>query len=350
MDVDPSIGVVLVKGDDEILVAEQMARIVDAMVGDEDRSLVLDEFTIDDLVLDGGGYSMAAVIDSLETPPFLTERRVVLFRHAGVFSTKDSVAPLVDHLVDPLGSNSLVIVWEKDPRPNRSSRNSAVPKSLLDAIGAAGGKVVDASPGRKTAEWVEGRLASSTLAFDAATRRAIVEHLGSDVSRLPALLETLESVFGPGTRVGVADIEPYLGASGDVAPWDLTDAIDAGDATRALDVLGRMLAGGGRHPLQVMATLINHYLRIARLDDPEVTGETQAAEVLGIKGSTFPAKKALEAARRLGSDRVGEVIDLLARADLDLRGATAWPPELVVEVLVARLAGRNRRGATAGRR
>ena len=33
---------------------------------------------------------------------------------------------------------------------------------------------------------------------------------------------------------------------------------------------------------------------------------------------------------------------LLAEADLDLHGAKAWPSELVVEVLVARLAGRSR--------
>ena len=33
----------------------------------------------------------------------------------------------------------------------------------------------------------------------------------------------------------------------------------------------------------------------------------------------------------------------LARADLDLRGAKAWPPELVMEVLVARLARLSRR-------
>jgi DNA polymerase-3 subunit delta len=91
-----------------------------------------------------------------------------------------------------------------------------------------------------------------------------------------------------------------------------------------------------------MATLTNHYLRMLRLDDPDVRGEKAAAEVLGIKGSTFPAKKALTGAERLGSDRLAEVVELLARADLDLHGARAWPPDVVVEVLVARLAGRTR--------
>lgn len=346
MDVDPSVPVVLVKGDDEVLVGEQVTRLVDAFVGDGDRGLVLDEFGIDDLATEDDDYSMATVLDALETPPFLSDRRVVVVRHAGVFSTKDAVAPLVAHLADPLDTNSLVIVWEKDPRPNRGSRNSAVPKSLLDAIGGAGGVVVDASPGRKTDSWISDRLAEGPLVFDAAARRLVVDHLGTDAGRLPGLLETLVAVFGEGARVSSTDIEPYLGETGDVVPWELTDAIDAGDVERAMGVLHRMLTGGGRHPLQVMATLTKHFLNVARLDDPDIGGEKGAAEALGIKGSTFPARKALDVSRRMGSDRVADAIALLARADLDVRGAKAWPPELVVEVLVARLAGRNR-GAAA---
>ena len=79
-----------------------------------------------------------------------------------------------------------------------------------------------------------------------------------------------------------------------------------------------------------------------RLDGAEVTGEKEAAELLGLKGSTFPAKKALGQTRRLGHERVVRAIDLLAEADLDLRGGKAWPDHLVLEVLVARLATMSR--------
>ncbi|MBU3701345.1 MAG: hypothetical protein FGM58_04775, partial [Acidimicrobiia bacterium] len=154
MDVDPSVPCVLVKGDDESLVSDAVKRFVDSFVGDGDRSLLVDEFDIDDLVAEDGAYGMAAVLDALQTPPFLSDRRLVLVRHAGVFSTKDSVAPLVELLAAPEGLNSLVLVWEKDPRPNRSTRTAAVPKSLLDALSSAGGVVVDASPGRKSVEWL----------------------------------------------------------------------------------------------------------------------------------------------------------------------------------------------------
>ena len=62
-----------------------------------------------------------------------------------------------------------------------------------------------------------------------------------------------------------------------------------------------------------------------------------------MKGSTFPAKKALAQSKRLGSQKLKTAYGLLADADLALRGAKAWPPELVMEVLVARLANLSRR-------
>ena len=90
-----------------------------------------------------------------------------------------------------------------------------------------------------------------------------------------------------------------------------------------------------------MATLHTHYGRILRLDGAG-GGRRAAAAVLGMKGSTFP-RKALQQSRRLGTERVRRAVELLAAADLDLRGVTAWPEETVMEVLVARLAHLSRR-------
>lgn len=351
MNVNLTAPVFLVKGGDDVILGDEISSLVAQLVGDGDRTLLLAELSVADHALDDGGYTIGPIIDASQTFPLLSNRRVVLVRHAAVFSNKDACAPLVRYLADPLETTSLVLVWEKDPRPNRQPKTPAVPKSLADAVTGAGGVVIDTSPGTGKAQggWLDDRITSSSLKFDPASRRLLVDHLGSDVGRLPALLEMLESVFGAGTKVSAPDIEPYLGESGDVAPWDLTDAIDSGDLSGALDVLQRMMIGGGRHPLQILATLSNHYLRMIRLDDPDIRGDKQAAEVLGMKGSTFPAKKALDGARRLGSDRLAEIATLLAQADLDLHGTKAWPPELVVEVLVARLAGRNRSSSGSAR-
>jgi DNA polymerase-3 subunit delta len=186
-------------------------------------------------------------------------------------------------------------------------------------------------------------LKGGPVRLDGHATARLSEHLGGDMGRLEGLLDTLASAYGPGATVTTADLEPFLGEAGSLAPWDLTDAIDAGETATALSVLHRMLVAGDSHPLVVMAQLHRHFRQIMQLDGAEVTSAEQAAEVLGIR-SAFPAKKALGQSRRLGTARTARAIRLLAQADLDLRGVTALSGETVLEVLVARLCQLGRQG------
>lgn len=340
----------LVKGDDEVLLHETVRALVHALVGGGDRALMVDELDLTRYEVDGQ-VQAGPIVDAAQTPPFLTDRRVVVARQCAVFTTADAVAPLVGYLARPLATTSLVLVWERPPRPG--ARLGRVPAKLVDAL-KRGGVVLDAAAGtgRAREQWFDDQLRSAGVRLDAAARQAVVERIGEDSGLLVGLLSTLVAAFGPGRALGLDDVRPYLGQEGGVKPFELTDAIDRGDVTGALDRLQRLLEGGGWHPLQVMATLTSHVLRMMALDGAGVGDERAAAELLGLKGSTFPARKALQQGRRLGTDRLRELTVLLAQADLDLRGGRAWPPELVVEVLVARLASRTPRssGERAGGR
>jgi len=339
-----TVPVVLVTGDDDVLVGEAVKAAVEAALEGEDRSLALEELDESHYRLeeDGGDFSTSRLIDAARTPAFLTSRRVVVGRHLGRFGTKDEVAPLVGLLTDGLTDTRLVLVWERGVDPRQQKLNQ-VPKSLKEAVEVAGGRVQSCSVGRgrEADTWLRSRMDAADVNLDGGARALIAERVGEDRTRVVGLLETLTAVFGPGTQVGVDDVDPYLGGSGQVPPWELTDAIEAGDVAKAIDRLHRMLHAGGRHPLGVLATLHGHYARLLRLDGAGIADEQGAAEVLGVKG--FPAKKALTVSRRMGSERIGRAIRLLSDADLDLKGRTAWPPELVAEVLVARLASMNRR-------
>lgn len=343
MKVDTGAPAFVVKGDDEVLRRDAVSDLVDALVGDGDRSLIVEE--LDSMSYDtGDGMDISPIVDALQTPPFLTDRRVVLARQAGVFSNKDAVAPIVAWLADPLPSTALVLVWERAPQPG--TQLGQVPKSLLEAVKKADGVVIDTKVGRSRgdrAAWIAEEIRGSGLSLDKASRARLEAHVGEDLDRVRATLSTLIGAFGPGASVSVDDLEPYLGSQGQVAPWDLTDAIDRGDVAGALAQLERMIGAGARHPLQVLSTLHGHYSAMLRLDGAGVGDERTAAELLGMRGgSTFRAGKALTQGRRLGSARLKEFIQLIAQADLDLKGAKGLPPELAMEVLVARLAGRSR--------
>jgi DNA polymerase-3 subunit delta len=92
------------------------------------------------------------------------------------------------------------------------------------------------------------------------------------------------------------------------------------------------------HPLQVMGVLTGYYRRILRLDDPTLRRPADAVLALGGKVKEFPARKALDQARALGTDGIRRAFDALYQADLDLKGARGIPENAVMEVLVVRLA------------
>jgi len=313
----------LVTGADVALVLDAVAACVDRLVGDGDRGLMLHE-------LSGEDYLVDEVVDAAQTPPFLTERRVVVARGLNRFNA-EAIRPLAAYLADPLPTTDLVLEWG----------GGRIPKSLTDAVAGAGGErtavgVPSGQRGRQ--DWLGEQVVGGPVDLDAGARKVILDHLGEDLSRLRGVLSALAAAFGPGSRLSAADVTPFLGGQGAVPPWDLTDAIDEGSIQGALRVLERMLDAGGRHPLQIMASLHGHYERMLRLDGTGVRGEKEAAALLGMKGSTFPARKAMVQLQRLGADGVAQAFDLLVAADLDLRGGSGLDGDAVLEVLVARLA------------
>lgn len=313
-------GVFLVTGDDETLLADAVNGLVHELVGSGDRSLMVDDIGIES--------DVTAVVDAAQTPPFLTDSRVVIARGVGRF-TADDAKPLVGYLADPLDSTHLVLV----------GGGGRLAKSLSDAVKAAGGTVrATGAPTSKRdrGQWIDEQVAAAGVRLDPSATNLVAGWLGEDAGRLGGLLATLASTYGEGKRLSAADVQPFLGSAGSVPPWDLTDAIDAGDVRTALVVLQRMTAGGDRHPLQLMAILHTHYTRLLRVDGSGARNEGAVGELLGLKG--FQAGKVLRQYERLGSTGVQRAIELLAAADLDLRGAKDWPESLVMEVLVARLA------------
>lgn len=308
-----------IKGDDPILVAQELNSTVDLVVGDDDPTLILEDLSADE-------NAPAAAAESAATPSFLAPRRVIVIREIGRFNA-NAVAPLIEYLQSPVDDSTIIL----------GAGGGTVPAPLVKAVQQAG-EVIDAGTprGKARSSWVLDKIHAAPVKIDAAAAKMIESHLGEDINRLEPLLTILTAAFGPGAKLGPAQVEPYLGEAGSSAPWDLTDAIDRGDAAGAIEQLHRLLGGQGRHPLGVVSSLHSHVSRMARLDGAGIASEADAAALLGI--AAYPAKKALSQARRLGTDALLRMLTLTADADVDLKGRSSWPEELILEVLVARLA------------
>ncbi|MGO9963655.1 MAG: DNA polymerase III subunit delta [Acidimicrobiales bacterium] len=285
--------------------------------------------------------NIGPVLDALFTPAFLAERRIVVLRDAERLDASQA-AELASRLGEQFAPNVLVLAVVGKALP-----------AVLAKVVKARAQEIDTSPGasgKARTQWLGEQLQAASVHLDPAARHLLEGHLGEDVSRLHALLDVLTAAYGDGARVSPAELEPFLGEEGGAPPWELTDALDNGDVATAVRAARRLLGPGGRHPFQLLAMLHKHFGAMLRLDGSGVTDPGEAASLLGM--SPYPARKVLAQGRRLGTDRIARAVSLVADADLDLRGVVDWPDELVIEVLVARLAqlAHTRLAAPAGMR
>ncbi len=309
--------VYLVKGDDPSLVNQALGSLVDELVAGRPVDLTLEDLPDE--------ADVGAVLEAVQTPSLLSDRRVIVVRGAGRFRADDA-EPLVNYLSAPLPTTSLVLV----------AGGGAIPTRLMKVVREKG-HVVDAAlpSGKGRQAWLAAQLQNGPVRLDRSASDLVAAHLGDELGQLAGILDALAAAYGEGSKVTAAQLEPFLGAGGSAAPWELTDAIDSGDTATALAQLRRMIERGERHPLVVMSTLQRHFAGLLRLDGSEVTSEAEAARLLRV--APYPAKKAMSQARRLGSTATKRAVRLVAEADVEIRGASAWPAELVLELLVARL-------------
>jgi DNA polymerase III subunit delta len=341
----------LVRGDDPILRADALDAVVRDVLGDDDRAFALEDFTIPGKSGEGESTTgadareavVAQVVNAAQSPPFMTAQRVVVVRDVGHLTAAD-VDPLVTYLADPLDTTALVFVAGGGRTPD------ALAKKLKEV------KAVEHGPAAtSTADVLANALDAAGLALKPDAVRVVTEHLGQDAGRVGGIVETLAAAFGPGARLGADDIAPYLGEAGSVPVYQLTNAIEAGDVPGALEIVHRLMHATGpqqpkpMHPLQITAMLHSNLRRLARLDDPTIRDADAAMAALGGRVKQYPARKALEHSRALGTAGIRDAFDALFQADLDLKGARDIPDDAVIEVLVARLAGLSGRARPAGR-
>ncbi len=324
---------IAVVGTDATMVYDAVRNVVAGALGALDPSFALEDFTAKDVASSSSESVAARVLEALNTPPFLVERRVVVVRDAQSLLA-DEVGQLVTWLANPAPGIVLVL---------------GVVGTKANKLVKASNEVVEVNVSSRAQDrvaYVESKLGEYQVSIDRQLAERVASQVGDDLARVDSLGRTLRSIYGT-APLTFANVEPYLGDAGDVPEWDLTDAIDGGNATKAIVVARRMLDSKSRAGLQIVNILQRHYLRMARLEGSGARGDDDAAALLGI--NRYPAGKALRTAQRLGSERISAAVHMIAKADVDLKGGVSYGGKdlntdmdvtelTVIEVLVARLA------------
>ncbi len=193
-----------------------------------------------------------------------------------------------------------------DPSP------TAARLKLYEAQGEHHPSPAPTKPGDVTG-WVTKRAQTMRLKLDRDAAQYLAEVFGADLAGMVAELNKLTLIDVPLTRESVARVVG-LEAPGD--SFAMLGAATAGRPAEALAQLRRLLASG-EDPFKLLGAVVWQYSLVARsvalLQGGERVTETLAAQRLNVK--PYPAKKALEVARRLNEAKIRAHLGRILEAD-----------------------------------
>ncbi|WP_165227650.1 DNA polymerase III subunit delta [Aquisphaera insulae] len=312
--------VYVIHGEDVYLRRESAGAIRRAVLGEDADELAMRRF-------EGGGASLADVMDELRTLPFFSKRRVVLVEDADTFVTRTR-KDLEGYIEAPSGTGVLALMVKAWPSNTK----------LYKLVAASGMPIDCASPGEKDLiPWLTKEATRHEAALEPDAARLLLELVGAEVGILAAEVEKLAVYVGTAGKIRRADVTKMVEAGRIETIWKVIDAATTGQAAAAVTDLDDLVAAG-EHPIKINAALASSLIRVhhaGRLRAARLPLD-EACKIAGIHG--FAVEKLKKQHAHLGPGRVDRIPEMLLKADLDLKGDSKLDPRVILEELLIRLA------------
>jgi len=251
---------------------------------------------------------LAAVLDDLRTPPLLGDRRLVIVSDADDFISayRDK---LEAYLNAPSSNGTLLLTVKSFPANTRLAKRVA-------KIGVK----ADCSPLKANAAgtFIRREAAARSRQLDRQGEILMIEWLGTDRARIAGELDKLAAYTEGRTTITADDVAAVVVATAGVNPFALPDALAAGDAKAALNVLERLLTQRGEE-YRVLGLIGWHLRRAMKAKQMLAAGgrEFDIFKAVNIFGASRQAYRRMLAERPLA--RICGDFRQLIRADLAIK-------------------------------
>jgi DNA polymerase III subunit delta len=329
--------VCVVFGDEAFLVRQVTGQLRREVLGHEDA-----EFSLS--VFEGPSAELREVTRELATMAmFGAGRRMIVVEEADAFVTRYR-AELEDYVARPVAG---VLVLQLKSFPSNTRLYKAVVASglVVSAVTPPENKAAEVARWiAKVARWLpdwakqahQARLASAAADL-------LLETVGTDLGIVDQELAKMAVAIGPGGQITPELVAQMAGSWRVRTTWDMLDAALDGRVAEALVQLDRLFLAG-EAPIAILAQIGASLRRLAAATrlvlKTEAAGRRPALgpalEQAGVKH--FVLEKAQRQLRQLGRHRGAQLYRALLQADLDLKGASAIPPRLILERLILWLA------------
>ena len=264
----------------------------------------------------GKDTSWADVVNQCRRYPMFAERQVVILKEAQQLRDIEKLEPYFEQ---PLTSTILVIAYKEKKLDNR--------KKVARLIKEKGTFVSFKKLNEKeVAAWIEQRLAAKEQKITPRALLLMVDHLGSELSKVEQELEKLQLNCSPGSVIDEDLIERFVGVSKEFNVFELQTALAQKDFLKAFRIIQYFKQNPKAAPLQLILPLLySFFSKVYMLFGADTSDDRSLAGQLGIP--PFSIRNYKEAARLYGYQGTELTLLLLHQYTLKSVGVGATSTE-----------------------
>jgi DNA polymerase-3 subunit delta len=188
------------------------------------------------------------------------------------------------------------------------------------------------------ASWLRAEVRRLGRKADEAAVAALIDTVGQDLRELAGAVAKLHVAVPPPAVLTAAHVTEFLAQTADRGVFELTDAVFARNAPKALAHLDSLLAQG-EDPIGLLGMLARQLRLLVQASEQARMPAGQLAAEIGGGTRDWQVERARRQLRRFHPEDLRRALDLIAEADAEVRNGSLPDQRLLIELLVARLAG-----------
>lgn len=327
-------------GDEELLVEEALKRLRTLLSSEVDADFNLE-------VLDAPEVGAERIIDSAETVPLMSVRRLIIARDVDRLPRKDREA-LTAYLDRPNPATTLVLVAhvpghgeQRDANTMRRIEGSALFKKAKGSGEVLKFTFAGRGKQQKLDDFINDQFRKRDKRIEAPARELLLENVGHELRDLEDAIERVCLFAADSQIIGVSDVEQVVTPAAEQSVFELVDAV--GDRRRDLSIflLNRLLRQG-ESPQRIFNMLLRQFRLIARCKSL-ASGHDFASIGSELSIPPFLVGKCVQQSKRYSADRLRSAFGEFKRAQVELH-STKYLPDMeyqghVLEILIVRIVG-----------
>jgi DNA polymerase-3 subunit delta len=291
--------VYIISSGSPLLVERAVSAIRDAAVPESARGFNYD-------VVEGKGATASRILAAAQTLPMMAKRRMVFIRDLAPMPAAE-LTKLIPYLESPNPSTVLVAITSKLDKRIKFYQKAKKAKMIHEL-----------APPRNVSSWIKAEIKARGANFKPNAASRLADVAGKDLARIALAIDQL-SLYAGDRPVEVDDVDDLIADTRERSVFELTDAIGAGDLSRALAGVSSLCAQR-QSAIGVVVMLARHMRQIGlvHVGQAERLGKGQMAKLVG--APPFVVDKLMGQARRYSSTAVATAAVALTEADRALKG------------------------------